>query len=114
MSQLSINFNVVHARENNAESQSTLELKRERFNKQCWNVLMRLLAGEKITNKTGLDTGIGDIRRRAKDLIDGYGIPIKREWALIDGKKQEYKWYYIDEVDRKQVAEKIIYSTNIN
>lgn len=101
-------FNTVHNRENNPDSQAHLELKREDFNEQCWTVLKRMLSGEKITNKDGVNTGISDIRRRAKDLIDHKGIPVKREWAVVNGVKQDYKWYYISEEDRLKVANRII------
>lgn len=101
-------FNAVHGRENNPASQQHLELKREDFNAQCWAVLKRMLDGEKLSYLTAINTGIGDIRRRAKDLIDGKGIPVKREWATIDGVKQDYKWYYIAPEDRPAVMRRII------
>ncbi len=103
--QLSINWNPTHSKENNAQSQANLDLRREDFNDQCWLALKRMLNGDKITNK---DPGIGHMARRAKDLIDGKGIPVKREWAEIDGAKQLYKWYYIAPEDRLAVARRII------
>ena len=112
--QISIDFNVTHQFENNRESQQKLDIRREDFNLQCWQVLMRMLAGERITMKSGLDTGIGDIRRRAKDLIDGFKIQVKREWAVVDGEKQKYKWYYIDDADKQSIINRIINKTKIN
>jgi hypothetical protein len=106
--QLQLTFSPVHDRENNPTSQAHLELKREDFNEQCWIVLKRMLDGEKLSYLTAINSGIGDIRRRAKDLIDGKGIPVKREWAVIDGVKQDYKWYYIAEADRLAVMRRII------
>lgn len=103
--QLTIDF--VHELENNPDSQRHLELKREDFNAQCWVVLKRMLNGEKLTYLTSINSGIGDIRRRAKDLIDSKGIPVKREWAVVDGVKQDYKWYYISPEDRENIMRMI-------
>ena len=107
--QLNIEFNPTHKRENNSESQATLDLRRDDFNEQCWNVLKRMLAGEKITNKSGLESGIGDIRRRAKDLIDVFKIPVQREWAIsASGEKEKFKWYFIKPEDTPVVMKRII------
>lgn len=101
-------FSPVHLRENNAESQQHLELKREDFNEQCWKVLNRMLNGERLCYLTAINSGIGDIRRRSKDLIDGFGILVRREWAVIDGIRQDYKHYYIADEDREAVIKRII------
>lgn len=107
---LQFDFNPVHSRENNLDSESHLEQHRHKFNEQCFKVLKLMLAGEKLTNLSALTThGIGDIRRRAKDLIDGFGIPVRREWALDEnGHKQPFKWFYIAEADRAQVMQLLI------
>jgi hypothetical protein len=106
--QLAFDFNAVHQFENNSNNQSHLEMKREDFNEQCWTVLKRMLEGERLSYLTAINTGIGDIRRRAKDLIDSYGIPVKREWDVKDGEKQDYKVYYIAPEDRESVMKRII------
>lgn len=106
--QLQLTFNPVHVKENNFESQNFLNENRNILNIQCWTVLKRMLNGEKLSYLTAINTGIGDIRRRAKDLIDGFGIPVRREWAVIDGVKQSYKWYYIASEDVHFVHEKIV------
>lgn len=106
--QLGLDFNPTHQWENNPESQKHLNLKRVDFNDQCWTVLKRMLAGEKLSYLTAINSGIGDIRRRAKDLIDTYKIPVKREWAQVEGAKQDYKWYYIAPQDREAVMKRII------
>lgn len=106
--QLTFTLDTVHRAENNPESQRVLNLRREDFNAQCWEALKRMLGGERLTNKIAVNTGIGDIRRRAKDLIDGYGIPVRREWAEENGKKLDYKVYYIAVADRPAVMRRII------
>lgn len=106
MTQLTLTLDTVHLRENNPESQAVLDLRREDFNQQCWEVLKRMLDGERLSYKTAINSGIGDIRRRAKDLIDGYGIPIKREW--VDDDEQRFKVYYIRPEDRPAVMRRII------
>lgn len=84
-----------------------LEIRRGDFTTQCWEILQRMLAGEKLTMLTAVQTGIGDIRRRAKDLIDKHHIPICRKWATVDGISQRYKCYYIDEDDVALVTGRI-------
>ncbi len=104
--QLNIDFNPVHHFENNSQSQEKLNLRREDFNDQCWLALKRMLDGDRITNK---DEQIGHIARRAKDLIDGFKIPVQREWALNEkGEKEKWKWYFIREEDRPKVMRRII------
>lgn len=107
---LQIDFEPVHKFENNLESQAHLEQHRHKFNEQCFKVLKLMLAGEKLTNLSALTThGIGDIRRRAKDLIDGFGIPVRREWAKTSGNQSlGYKEFYIAEEDRPQVMQLLI------
>jgi len=106
--QLNLSFNSVHPYENNPASQAVLNERREDFNEQCWLCLKRMLSGERLSYLTAINTGIGDIRRRAKDLIDHKGIPVKREWAYIDGKRQDFKEYYIEEKDIPVVTAKIL------
>ena len=106
--ELTLNFDIVHKEENNPASQAYLELRREDFNKQCWTVLKRLLNGERLTMRICVNSGIGDIRRRAVDLIH-FHIPVKREWAKDKkGNKLNYKEYFLTEQDRYDVALRII------
>jgi len=101
-----MSFDTVHRKENNKASQSVLNLRREDFNEQCWLALKLMLDGEKITNK---DPRIGHMARRAKDLIDGKGIPVQRFWAINEkGEQEKFKWYFIKEEDRLRVAKRII------
>ena len=106
--QLNLSFNSVHNYENNPASQAVLNERREDFNEQCWLCLKRMLKGERLSYLTAINTGIGDIRRRSKDLIDHKGIPVKREWAYVDGKRQDFKEYYIDQKDIPEVTAKIL------
>ncbi|MDB5281144.1 MAG: hypothetical protein JWO06_219 [Bacteroidota bacterium] len=106
--ELNINFDIVHRTENNPSSQAYLNLRRADFNNQCWKVLKRLLTGERITMRTGVNSEIGDIRRRSIDLIQ-FGIPVKREWARDENNKRlNYKEYFLTDEDRPKVALRII------
>lgn len=70
-----------------------------------------MLNGERLTvaGTAGLgENHISSLPRRAKDLIDGKGIPVKREWQYINGVRQNYKEYYISDEDREQVMKRII------
>ncbi|HKR03493.1 MAG TPA: hypothetical protein VJY62_02575 [Bacteroidia bacterium] len=104
--QLRIDWDPVHKKENNPESQAMLELRREDFNEQCWQALKRMLNGDHIINK---DPYIGHMARRAKDLKDFFNIPVKADWATdAQGNKLKHKWYYIPVEYRLQVAKRII------
>jgi len=107
--QLHIDFDLVHRFENNEESQAQLDKYRDVFSHECWNVLKRMLKGEVITMKSGINSGISDIRRRAKDLIDHYGIPVQRDYLVDeDGEKLRIKGYYIRQSDIPGVMMKIV------
>ena len=85
--QTAINFHV----ENNSESQSIFNANTEHFSNQCRVVYEALKRGEKLTTSDALiKYGIGDLRRRVKDLRDNYGIPVKSE--LLDSR---FKKYYL-------------------
>lgn len=109
--QLQMTFNPTHLRENNPESQKVLDLRKDDFSRDCWKVLKRMLSGEKLTVSGTAALGenhISSLPRRAQDLIEYKGIPVKREFAVIDGVQQKYKWYYIAEQDREKVMRRII------
>lgn len=79
----------IHDRENNSDSELILKANKERFSNQCRIVYDALLRGEKLTTASALiKYGIGDLRRRVKDLVDYHGIEVKSE--LIEGRFKEY------------------------
>ncbi len=66
--------------ENNSESQAILYVNKDKINKQCRIVLDAMQRGEKLTVRDALlYYGIGDLRRRIKDLKDYCGYNIKSE-----------------------------------
>ena len=70
---------VVHTKENNRQSEGILDANYELFNAQCKKVLNALKTGRKLTvMEMMVEFGIGDPRRRIKDLRDK-GIEIKDE-----------------------------------
>jgi hypothetical protein len=87
MMQLSIDYT---ARiENNKQSQAILEANKDRLNKQCQIVMDALKRGERLTTASALlQYGIGDLRRRVKDLRDYHSINIQSE--LKEGRFKEY------------------------
>lgn len=86
--QLNINFDRV---ENNAESNMILQSNKQHITKQCQTLLDALMRGEHLTTAEGLIFyGIGDMRRRIKDLRDA-GYEIK---DVIQ--KNRFKKYYIE------------------
>ena len=81
-------------RENNSESQAHFEKNEKHFTKQCKVVYTAMLKGEKLTTTTALlRYGIGDLRRRVKDLIDIHKINVKSNW--IKTKHSRCKEYYL-------------------
>lgn len=77
---------------NNAESASHYQKHKNHFSKQCVTVLDALKRGERLTTLTALvNYGIGDLRRRIKDLKDLHGIPVKCEF--VDNTR--FKVYYL-------------------
>lgn len=86
-----IDFTKSHGRENNPISEHNYSNDLEHYNNQCRIVLEQLLTGKRLTTMSAMMLGIGDMRRRAKDLRDIHNIPIKdsfkkgtrfKEWWL--------------------------------
>lgn len=104
--QLAMSFNAVHLHENNSASQSTLELKREDFKKQCWEILKLLMNGERLTTRGAIISGLsGHLPRRIADLKE-FKINIETEWISKDDstKTRSHVEYYMtpDEILRTQ------------
>jgi hypothetical protein len=88
--QLQIDFTqpIVH-HENNRESQLHFEANRDRFSAQCKIAFDAMMQGERLTTaKALIEYGIGDLRRRVKDLKDMWGVPVQS--VIIHGKFKEY------------------------
>jgi hypothetical protein len=89
--QLPIDFSTLHHQENNIESQRHFEANKERFSKQCRIVFEALLRGERLTTTSALiNYGIGDLRRRIKDLKDTWKVDIKS-----DLRSDRFKEFYL-------------------
>lgn len=98
--QLNLDFNPVHKRENNPISQAHLEEHREKFTRDCFEVLKQLINGTRLTYKYAIDTGLsGDIRARIRDLRKVYGIPVSDEWVESEGGRR-FKEYYMTPEDK--------------
>ncbi len=78
--------------ENNAESQKSFEEKESRFRGQCKTIMDAFKRGERLTTaKALINYGIGDLRRRIKDLKDIYKVDVQenkmkggfKEWYLL-------------------------------
>lgn len=86
--ELNINFNRI---ENNQESNQILQENKKHLAKQCQILLEALMRGEHLTTAEGLVLyGIGDMRRRIKDLRDA-GYTIKDSLQ-----KNRFKKYFIE------------------
>ena len=86
---MEIDFSELNHVENKISNQEHFERNKEKFSKQCKIVYEALLRGERLTTtKALLNYGIGDLRRRCKDLRDIWSVPIKSEF--IEGRFKEY------------------------
>lgn len=88
MEQLAIDFTHPH---NNRESELMFDANIEHFSKQCDLVYNLLKSGKKLTTMSAMAYGIGDLRRRIKDLKDIHHIEIKSEFVG----QSRFKQYYI-------------------
>ena len=84
-----IDFNKLKHNENKVENQEHFNANQPKFSNQCKIVHDAFLRGEKLTTaKALIKYGIGDLRRRVKDLKDTWNIPV--ESRKIDGNFKEY------------------------
>lgn len=101
-------FDAVHQRENNPLSQAFLDEHREKFNRDCFNVLVELVSGKRLSYKYAIDIGLsGDIRARIRDLRKIYGIPVSDEW-ITTANERRYKEYYMTEADKARGMEVLL------
>ena len=78
---LELDFSKLHHTENKVVNQEHFEANKDQFSKQCKLVYEALLRGERLTTtKALLNYGIGDLRRRCKDLRDIWSVPVKSEF----------------------------------
>lgn len=86
---MEIDFSELNHVENKISNQEHFERNKEKFSKQCKIVYEALLRGERLTTtKALLNYGIGDLRRRIKDLKDIWNVPVQDEY--VEGKFKEY------------------------
>lgn len=99
MHQLTISFEV-HRFENNPISQAHLDAHREHFGNDVYEVLRRLVAGERLSVREALNNGLsGDLRARMRDLRKIMQIPVSDEWVKTDSGRA-YKVYFMTESDK--------------
>lgn len=86
---MEIDFSELNHVENKISNQEHFERNKEKFSNQCKIVYEALLRGERLTTtKALLNYGIGDLRRRCKDLRDMWNVPIESNY--VDGRYKEY------------------------
>ena len=86
---MEIDFSQLQHTENKISNQEHFERNKDKFSKQCKIVYEALLRGERLTTKKALlNYGIGDLRRRIKDLKDIWNVPVEDEY--VEGKFKEY------------------------
>lgn len=87
--QIPIDFSTLNHVENKVSNQEHFERNKEHFSNQCRIVYEALLRGERLTTtKALLNYGIGDLRRRIKDLKDIWNVPVQDK--VVEGKFKEY------------------------
>lgn len=86
---LELDFSQLNHIENKTSNQEHFERNKDKFSNQCKLVYEALLRGEKLTTTQALlNYGIGDLRRRCKDLRDMWNVPVKSEY--VNGRYKEY------------------------
>lgn len=86
---LELDFSQYQHVENKISNQEHFERNKDKFSRQCKLVYEALLRGEKLTTtKALLEYGIGDLRRRIKDLKDIWNVPVQDEY--VEGKFKQY------------------------
>ena len=84
-----IDFSQLQHIENKVSNQEHFEANKDKFSNQCRLVYEALLRGEKLTTaKALIDYGIGDLRRRCKDLRDIWNVPVESNY--VEGRYKEY------------------------
>lgn len=102
----------LHNRENNLDNEKHKSANEERFSEQCRKVLELLKSGVVLTTGKALtEFGIGDLRRRIKDLKDMNGIKdIQWRWHLDkDGNTTRFKEWFMEipkPPTKKEIVEK--------
>jgi hypothetical protein len=81
-------LSIIFSKQNSASNQAILEANKSHLSNQCRIILEAMLKGERLTTASALlKYGIGDLRRRVKDLRDN-GIPVEDEF--IEGRFKKY------------------------
>lgn len=118
--QLNIEWNTVHRYENNISSQSVLEARREDFNKGCFKVFKRLMAGERLTTVGAGASGLsGHLPRRIGDLRGApFYFKIQMDWiyrTTPEGKKvKSHGEYFMSESDKSRAMEVLMKKAKVN
>lgn len=86
-----LDFNKRHETENNEENEKNYIANLKDINNNCRTILEQLLTGRKLTGIDCAKLGILEYRRRFKDLIDVYKIPIESEYP----KGKRYKCWFL-------------------
>jgi hypothetical protein len=75
--------------ENKVRNQEHFEANKDKFSNQCKLVYEALLREERLTTtKALIDYGVGDLRRRIKDLKDMWNVPVESQ--MVKGRYKEY------------------------
>lgn len=99
--QLSISFDI-HKRENNPVSQAFLDKHMDEFAMDAWKLLIRLLEGERFTNRKVQELNISNSPTRRWSDIREWGVNISStevEVPYSSRKVLEY-WLEPDEINR--------------
>lgn len=105
---LKISFDVTHRFENNRESQTILDKRRDDFIGNCWEILKRLLKGEKLTVMQMMVAGVTcHLPRRILDLKE-HGIIIHDRWVEMNGKVHHHKEWWMDFNEKERVMERLV------
>lgn len=104
MTLLELPFEPTHTRENSTLNEAHLNEHRDKFNRDCFNVLMEMVKGRRLTTKLAMNEGLsGHLPRRVKDLEDKFGMTISRD-KMTGG----FLEYYMTTEDKAKAMESIL------
>lgn len=88
---MQLNVFEIHNNENCIESQNHLDKNKTNFSNQCRKIYDLLMRGEVLTFKRAIvEFGVGDLRRRMKDLKDMNSVSFHCEW---DSSINSKRWF---------------------
>jgi hypothetical protein len=107
MPQLQLTFEI-HRFENNPVSQRFLDDHREDYAFDAWKLLLRLLTGEKMTNREVISLNISNSPTRRWCDLEEFGINISKQEIQVPYSSRKVMQYWIEPSEIARVYQMIV------